>query len=63
MDTSRIETILQEALSQIKECASLDAINEIRNRYLAKKSELMSLMSVLGSLSNEEFEEFFKSFL
>ena len=58
MDTSRIETILQEALSQIKECASLDAINEIRNRYLAKKSELMSLMSVLGSLTNEERKEF-----
>ena len=58
MDTSRIDKILEEALRQIKECTTLDAINEIRNRFLAKKSELMSLMSTLGALSIEERKEF-----
>mgnify|MGYP003310410994 CR=1 FL=1 len=57
MNNPQINKIVSEALEEIKLANSSDDINNIRNKYLAKKSELMSLMSTLGSLSPEERKE------
>lgn len=57
MDHSEIGKILEEALSKIKELtmnSSSEEIQNIRNKYLARKSLLMSLMATLGSLDVEE---------
>ena len=54
----RIEDILQEALALISVANTSEDITLIRNRYLSKKSELMSLMSELGNLSIEERKAF-----
>ena len=54
MEISKLQQILDNALNDIKEANSSEALNEIRNKYLAKKSELMSLMSSLGNVSIEE---------
>ena len=58
MDKSKIEEILSNAMDDVSTADSLDAINEIRNRYLSKKSEFMSLMSLLGGLAPDERKSF-----
>ena len=58
MDTSKLDTILAEAKNEIMSADSIEAINNIRNKYLAKKSPLMSLMSTLGALLPEERKSF-----
>ncbi len=58
MDQNKVEEILANAQEDISGADSTDRINEIRNKYLAKKSELMALMSTLGSLSPEERKSF-----
>ena len=52
--TERINEIVNEALSLISQASNSDDIQNIRNQFLSKKSELMSLMSTLGNLSSEE---------
>ena len=52
--TERINEIVNEALSLISQASNSDDIQNIRNQFLSKKSELMSLMSTLGNLSPEE---------
>ena len=54
----RIAQIVEEAKSLIEKASSSDDIQNIRNQFLSKKSELMSLMSQLGSLSPEERKSF-----
>ena len=57
MQLERLNQILEEALKSIDECETSEDINVVRNKYLSKKSELMSLMSTLGGLSIEEKKE------
>ena len=54
MDQNKVDEILENAEKDIEAADSTDSINDIRNKYLAKKSELMALMSTLGSLNPEE---------
>ena len=54
MQKERLNTILQEALVDIANAKTSEDIVNVRNKYLAKKSELMSIMSTIGSLSIEE---------
>ena len=58
MNNEKINQILNEAKESLAKVFSLDSLQEIRNRYLSKKSELMSLMSLLGQMSPEERKEF-----
>ena len=58
MEDNKIEEIVAYALSETKNSDNSEALQEIRNRYLSKKSELMSLMSNLGELSVEKRKEF-----
>ena len=52
--TERINEIVNEALGLISKASNSDDIQNIRNQFLSKKSELMSLMSTLGNLTPEE---------
>ena len=52
--TERINEIVNEALGLISNASNSDDVQNIRNQFLSKKSELMSLMSTLGNLSPEE---------
>jgi len=57
MSNSEVGKILIEALSEIKELttnSSSEEIQNIRNKYLAKKSLLMGMMATLGTLDIEE---------
>ena len=54
MVKERINEIVSEALAAIENATNGEQIQELRNKYLSKKSELMSLMSSLGSVSIEE---------
>lgn len=58
MDNKNVEEIVSEAEQDIEQATELENINDIRNKYLAKKSPLMSLMSTLGSLAPEERKTF-----
>ncbi len=58
MEDNKIEEIVAIALSETESSDNSDQLQEIRNRYLSKKSELMSLMSNLGELSIEKRKEF-----
>ena len=57
MSLERLDEILKEALDQIKEATSSEHINNIRNSFLSKKSELMTMFSLLGKLDPEERKE------
>lgn len=51
--------LLQEtALKQINEANNSDALNNVRNTYLSKKSELSAYMSQIGALPAEQKKEF-----
>ncbi|MCR4879812.1 MAG: phenylalanine--tRNA ligase subunit alpha [Bacilli bacterium] len=58
MDQNIVDEILSHAEEDIQGADSTDRINEIRNKYLAKKSELMALMATLGTLAPEERKSF-----
>ena len=57
MANEKIKNIVADAKKALSEAFSSEHLQEIRNRFLSKKSELMSLMSNLGSLSIEERKE------
>ena len=57
MVKERINQILEEARQDVDNASSLEALQEVRNKYLSKKSELMSLMGTLGNASIEERKE------
>ena len=58
MDNSKINQILNDAKESLSKVFSLDALQDLRNRFLSKKSELMMLMATLGSMSPEERKDF-----
>ena len=53
MQNEKLNAILTSALEEISKANTSEDIVAIRNKYLAKKSELMSIMSTIGSLSIE----------
>lgn len=61
MNVVDLENILSVALEEIK-CVDvskgMDEITNLRNKYLSKKSELMSCMSLLGKMEVEERKTF-----
>ena len=54
MALERLKEIEEEALNMIVNASTSEHISQIRNAFLSKKSELMSMFSMLGSLSPEE---------
>ena len=57
MDITNLNDILTSALKEISEVdvkQGLDSVVALRNKYLSKKSELMSCMSLLGKMEVEE---------
>ena len=54
MALDRLNDILKDATQKIKEAQSSEDIANIRNTFLSKKSELMSMFSLLGKLDPEE---------
>ena len=60
MENEKLNEIVNRATAEIEKADSGDAINSIRNNFLAKKSELMGMMAMLGSMSPEERKDFGK---
>ncbi len=54
----RIEKIASQALEDIENAKSSEALQDIHNRYLSKKSELSSFMSKMRDLKAEEKVKF-----
>jgi len=54
MKNPKLLEIRENAVKDINEASTSNELAELRNRYLSKKSELMSLMSTLGQLPPEE---------
>lgn len=54
----RIKEIYNEALEKIKGIENVDQLNDFKNIYLSKKSELMSFMSKMKELKGEERSKF-----
>ncbi|MFZ9782111.1 MAG: phenylalanine--tRNA ligase subunit alpha, partial [Bacilli bacterium] len=50
----KIQTILATGLKAIESAKDLHQLQEVRNTYLAKKSELMGIFSLLKDLGGEE---------
>lgn len=57
MDLSKLKELQKAALERISNADNLEVLNEIRNVYLSKKSELSSIMSKFSSLTVEERKE------
>ena len=51
---NNVELIEQTALKEIERAASLEQINNIKIKYLSKKSELLSLLQNMKSLEKEQ---------
>ena len=58
MKNEKLQSILEEALANIKGASSLEEVNDCRNRYLGKKSELASMGSLIATLPVEEKKTF-----
>lgn len=58
MDKDTLLLLQDTALKQIVEATNSEALNNVRNTYLSKKSELSALMSQLGGLPIEQKKEF-----
>ncbi len=58
MKNEKLQAILKEALESIEKANTLDEINELRNRYMGKKSELASMGSIIATLPVEEKKTF-----
>ena len=58
MKNEKLKSIVSEALEGIKKALKLDEINELRNRFLGKKSELSSLGGLIATLPVEEKKTF-----
>lgn len=50
----KVKQIHNDSLEEINKASSLEELQNIRNKYLSKKSELMSFMSQMKNLSVEE---------
>ena len=60
MEKNNINDIYKEAMEEISSSSDSNRIQELRIKFLAKKSVLSSLMSTLGQLPPEERKEFGK---
>ncbi len=58
MKENNIAEIYEEASSEIEKTTTSERLQELKIKFLAKKSVLMSLLSELGSLPPEERKEF-----
>ena len=58
MKNEKLKSIINEALENIKNALNLDAINDLRNRYMGKKSELAAMGSQIATLPPEEKKNF-----
>ena len=58
MKNEKIQAILNEALENIKNASTLEDINELRNRYMGKKSDLAAMNSQIATLPPEEKKTF-----
>ena len=58
MKNERLSQILNEARADIEASNNSEDINNCRNKYLAKKSELSGMMSLIGTLPPEERKDF-----
>ena len=58
MKNEKLLAILNEALDSIKGALNLDEVNELRNRFMGKKSELASMGSQIATLPVEEKKTF-----
>ena len=58
MKNEKLEAILKQALFDIEATQSMDDVNIVRNKYLAKKSELSSFASLIATLPPEEKRAF-----
>ena len=57
MENQNINEIYRSAMDEIGESSTSEKLQELKIKFLAKKSVLMSLLSTLGSLPPEERKE------
>ncbi len=53
MEDKEIESLVSEALNDIKEADTIEKINDVRNKYLSKKGSISSLMLKMKELTIE----------
>ena len=58
MKNSKLQAILDEALKLISNAKVIEDINEIRNRFMGKKSDLAAMGSTIATLPPEEKKTF-----
>ena len=58
MENEKLLKIKEQALQEIEKANTSDELNNVRNTYLAKKSELSSMSSLIGTLPVEEKKAF-----
>ena len=58
MENEKLLLLKEKALKEIEVANSTDELNNVRNAYLSKKSELSSLTSQIGTLPPEERKAF-----
>ena len=58
MENEKLLSLKNAALKDINEANSVDSLNNVRNTYLSKKSELSTLTSQIGTLPPEERKPF-----
>ena len=58
MENEKLLQIREKALQEIEQAKTSDELNNVRNTYLAKKSELSSMSSLIGTLPVEEKKAF-----
>ena len=58
MENEKLLQIKEKALQEIETAKSVEELNNVRNTYLAKKSELSSMSSLIGTLAPEERKAF-----
>ncbi|CAG1065006.1 phenylalanyl-tRNA synthetase alpha chain [uncultured bacterium] len=52
--SARLEKLASEALGELSGASSIDAVLQLKTRYLGRKGEVTALLKELGSLSPEE---------
>ncbi len=57
-EQNKLDELRKRALAKIAEAHSTEDVSDVRNNFLSKRSELMSLMATLGSLPAEQRKEF-----
>jgi len=58
MEKERLLKLKETALAEIESAKTSDELGNVRNTYLSKKSELSSMMSLIGTLPVEEKKAF-----